>query len=126
MTSSTGNGVRLRRMLSRLLGRLGSRCWARTIGAGKSAGRLLTSTESASTPPAEEPTTTRSPRLTSMFLVSSFTDASSLITCSQVKKYVGTCRRNASLKVCVQYGYTICLGLSSVKQFHLVYHVLSF
>src|SRR5437660_7579195 len=55
------NWVRRWRIPSRLLGRLGSRCWASTIGAGKSAGKVLTKIERASTPPAEEPTTTRSP-----------------------------------------------------------------
>jgi hypothetical protein len=46
-------------MVSRLLGREGSRCWASTIGAGKSLGKVLTRIERASTPPADEPTTTR-------------------------------------------------------------------
>jgi hypothetical protein len=41
----------------RWLGREGSRCWAITIGAGNGVGRVATSIESASIPPADDPIT---------------------------------------------------------------------
>ena len=57
-TTRTGNVVWRARISCRWLGLRGSRCWAITIGAGKSAGRLATTRESASMPPAEDPITT--------------------------------------------------------------------
>ena len=57
-TVRTGRVVRRPRMSPRRLGRVGSRCWAITSGAGKSGGSVETSLESASIPPAEAPTTT--------------------------------------------------------------------
>src|SRR5215213_7894002 len=50
--------LRLERISPRWLCRRGSRCWATTIGAGKSLGSVATKVSSASTPPADEPTTT--------------------------------------------------------------------
>src|SRR5262249_7094303 len=55
----TGSVLRRDRISCRWLGRVGSRCCAITMGAGKSLGRVATSVESASIPPADEPTTTR-------------------------------------------------------------------
>src|SRR5436309_10722908 len=52
--TSTVKAVRLCKIVSRLLGRLGSRCCASTMGAGKSADKVLTKIERASIPPAEE------------------------------------------------------------------------
>ena len=46
------------RISARWLGRRGSRCWAMTIGAGKSEGRVATNRDSASMPPADEPIAT--------------------------------------------------------------------
>jgi hypothetical protein len=40
------------------------------MGAGKSIGKLLTRTERASTPPAEDPTTTKSPEVVFSFSTS--------------------------------------------------------
>jgi hypothetical protein len=59
VTVITGTAERRSRIPVSWLGRLGSRCWARTIGAGKFSGRPETRMPSASMPPAEEPTTTR-------------------------------------------------------------------
>ncbi len=59
VTVLTGSLVLRERISSRWLSRSGSRCWATTIGAGKSTGRFENSCESASMPPADEPTTTR-------------------------------------------------------------------
>ncbi len=57
-TTLTGSVAWRARMSRRWLGRRGSRCWAMTIGAGKSAGRLATTRDRASMPPADEPMTT--------------------------------------------------------------------
>src|SRR5215216_4914422 len=59
VTVFTGSGLLRASISCRWLSRLGSRCWATTMGASKSSGREETSPESAPTPPAEEPTTTR-------------------------------------------------------------------
>src|SRR5436305_14173183 len=48
------------RIAPRWLARCGSRCWASTIGAGKSGRKVLTRTDNADTPPADDPTTTKS------------------------------------------------------------------
>ena len=59
VTVRTGRVLRRARICSRWLVRLGSRCWAITIGAGKSVRSVVTSVRSASIPPADAPTTTR-------------------------------------------------------------------
>src|SRR5579883_3039413 len=59
VTVRTGSVLRRERISPRWLGRVGSRCCAMTMGAGKSLGRVETTEESASMPPAEEPITTR-------------------------------------------------------------------
>src|SRR5262245_50966239 len=55
-----GSLLRRSRIAPRLLARWGSRCCASTMGAGKSGLIVLTRTESAVTPPADDPTTTSS------------------------------------------------------------------
>src|SRR5215211_494277 len=59
VTVLTGSGLLRASISCRWLSRLGSRCWATTMGASKSSGREETSPESAPIPPAEDPTTTR-------------------------------------------------------------------
>nr|WP_165373709.1 MULTISPECIES: hypothetical protein [Sorangium] len=54
----TGSSLRRRRTSPRWLSRLGSRCWAITIGAGNGARKVERSVQRASMPPAEQPTTT--------------------------------------------------------------------
>src|ERR1051326_2301570 len=60
LTTTIGKVLRRSRLDPRGLGGCGSRCWARTIGAGNDLLSVLTNVERAPTPPAEEPTTTRS------------------------------------------------------------------
>src|SRR5215471_17560339 len=57
-TLRTGSVDLRARMEWRWLRRVGSRCWAMTMGARKPVGSVLTSVESASMPPAEAPMTT--------------------------------------------------------------------
>src|SRR5919112_2973690 len=59
VTVFTGSGLLRASIFCRWLSRLGSRCWATTMGASKSSAREETSPERAPTPPAEDPTTTR-------------------------------------------------------------------
>ena len=58
-----GRAVCRSRISARWLGRRGSRCWAMTTAAGRSAGRSATTRDRASIPPADEPRTSevRSP-----------------------------------------------------------------
>src|SRR5262245_22549817 len=55
----SGRVLALLRISRRWLGRRGSRCWARTIGAGTSSGSVPTRVASACIPPADQPMTTR-------------------------------------------------------------------
>src|SRR5689334_22753934 len=55
----TGSVLWRARMSPRWLGRVGSRCWAMTMGAAKAGGSVATSVERASMPPADAPMTTR-------------------------------------------------------------------
>src|SRR5204863_9563510 len=96
--TSTVKAVRLCKIVSRLLGRLGSRCCASTMGAGKSVDKVLTKIERASIPPAEEPTTTRSPLLDVTFsrsliryLPLLLQSARSYNRCRQVRDFVKIC-----------------------------------
>jgi hypothetical protein len=54
---STGSFVRRARISASVDTRCGLRCWATTIGAGKSTCSVETRPESASMPPADAPTT---------------------------------------------------------------------
>src|SRR4051794_31182393 len=59
LISTTRSSVLRAMMSTRLEGRSGWRCWATTIAAANDAGRPETTTERASMPPAEAPTTMR-------------------------------------------------------------------